>query len=112
MGKLLGAVEFWVAVVAAVASIAAAVISRPGGSKDSAQPTQQESAVRDAQAPAAPGNCLTLLERTRAWANAYPRDAAAYAASGDAEAQGLPSLWSRQERESCGADPEHLLEGR
>jgi hypothetical protein len=58
----------------------------------------------------APIDSLTLIERTCAWANAYPGDAAAYAAVGDAEAQGLPSLWSREQRDSCSADPERFLE--
>jgi len=112
MGKVVGAVEFWVAVVAAVASIAAAIISRPGGSRGAAETAQQPGSVSDTPARAAPIDCLTLIERTRAWANAYPRDAAAYAAAGDADAQGLPSLWSREERDSCSADPERLLEPR
>jgi hypothetical protein len=108
--KVFAAVEFWVAVVAATASIAAAVISRSGDSKGNSQSTRQEGSTQDAPKPAASINCLSLLERTRAWANAYPRDAAAYAAAGDADAQGLPSLWSHEERQSCSADPERLLE--
>lgn len=112
MGKVLGAVEFWVAVVAAAASIAAAIVSRAGGSKSASQSTEQQGAVPDAPAASAPVDCLALLERTRAWANAYPRDAAPYAAPGDADADGLPNLWSREARESCGADPERLLEQR
>ena len=85
MGKVLGAAVFWVAVVAAVVSIAAALISRPAGSKVPSQSLEQRGFVRDT--PGAPIDCLTLIERTRAWANAYPHDAAAYAAAGDAEAQ-------------------------
>src|SRR3954447_24209952 len=110
MARVLGAVEFWVAVVAATASIAAAAVSRSGGSKGGSGEGSQPVSVRDTAAAAAPADCLTLLERTRAWANAHPRDAAAYTAVGDADEQGLPSLWSQEERDSCSADPERLLE--
>jgi hypothetical protein len=110
LARVLSAVEFWVAVIAAAASITAAVISRSGGPKSGAQSTAAASPTGSPQASPSPPSCLALLERTRAWADAYPRDAAVYAAAGDADLQGFPSLWSRAERGSCGADPERLLE--
>jgi hypothetical protein len=122
-GRVLGAADFWVAVVAAAASIAAAVIAANG--RESASPPTASAIV---SAPPATGSargrarsaaplssspaCLRLIERTWDWAARHPRDAALYAAAGDAAARGLPELWSTEERDACGGDPERLLEAR
>jgi hypothetical protein len=93
--QIAGRMAIWLAVIAATGSIVAGILSRDG--------TDESAAANTA------ASCLVLIQGIRDWASKNPGDARLYLSKGTSDSR-LPTLWSREERRSCGDHPERLIE--